>query len=156
MSHQTNPIYGLFHTCMLFLHGRVTFLRQDEHKTICMADGQNFRVFRHVVIKTDNPKPPEAVFIVRFRPARMSINQNIRFSRLPMMIFMGFGGFREKYWCVDDSSGLCQGVYFWQQWRDAKAYAASIAMRFMTQRSDPNLVSACIVRRTEANFTLLT
>jgi hypothetical protein len=138
----TNPILGFIRTILLFLTLRVNFLREDLNKTITMEDGQAFRIFRHVRICIAGRKPPEGVFIVRFKPNGMTISQNIQFSLLPMMIIIGFHGFREKYWCVNDKTGLCQGIYLWQTVKDAEDYSKSIAMQFMTNRSDPKSVSA--------------
>jgi hypothetical protein len=141
----TNPIRGFLRTILLFLSLRVHFLKKGMNKTITMEDGQTFRIFRHVQIRTAAPKRPEGAFVVRFKPQNMTVDQNIRFSLLPMMIFMGFHGFREKYWCVNDETGLCQGVYAWQTVQDAENYSKSIAMRFMTNRSDPKSVSARVI-----------
>jgi hypothetical protein len=141
----TNPIWGFLRTILLLLSLRVHFLKKDVNKTITMEDGQTFRVFRHVRIRTADPKRPEGAFVVRFKPENMTVDQNIRFSLLPMMIFMGFHGFCEKYWCVNDETGLCQGVYAWQTIKDAENYSKSIAMRFMTNRSDPKSVSARVI-----------
>jgi len=77
----------------------------------------------------------------------MSIPQNIRFSRLPMLIFMGFTGFRSKYWCVDDETGAYQGVYEWQTRADAERYVGSIALRFMANRSLPRSLTYRILER---------
>lgn len=112
------------------------------------------RIFRHVRIRTLNSERPEGVFFVRFIPSHLTINQNIRFSLLPMVIFMGFHGFREKYWCVNDETGLCQGVYAWQTVKDAEAYSKSIAMRFMTRRSDPQSVSARVFDQKDEPYWL--
>ncbi len=141
----TNPVLGFVRTVLLFLTLRVNFLRKDVGSTITMEDGQTFRIFRHVRIRTANSKPPESVFVVRFKPNHMTINQNIWFSLLPMLIIIGFHGFREKYWCVNDETGLCQGVYAWQTVEDAENYSKSVAMRFMTNRSDPKSVSARVI-----------
>ncbi len=141
----TNPILGFVRTILLFLTVRVHFLRKDVGTTITMEDGQTFRIFRHVRIRTADPKPPEGVFVVRFKPIHMTIHQNIWFSLLPMLIIIGFHGFREKYWCVNDETGLCQGIYAWQTVDDAVAYSKSAAMRFMTNRSDPRSVSARVI-----------
>ena len=84
----------------------------------------------------------------------MTTQQNIRFSLLPMMIFMGFHGFREKLWCVDDATGLCKGVYAWQTEQDAQNYANSIAMRFKTRRSDPQSVTARVFSQKDNPFWL--
>lgn len=150
----TNPLCGFFNTLFLFLSFRVQFHKEDVGRIITMEDGQTFRIFRHVKIKAPNTTPPQGVFIVHFRPRNMTTQQNIRFSLLPMLIFMGFHGFREKFWCVDDTTGLCQGVYAWQTVQDAQNYANSIAMRFMTRRSDPLSVTARVVSQAEEPYRL--
>lgn len=150
----TNPILGFVRTILLFLTLRVKFLGEDVNRTITMEDGQAFRIFRHVSIRTARGKPPEGVFIVRFKPNGMTIRQNIRFSLLPMMIIIGFHGFREKYWCVNDQNGLCQGVYLWQTVEDAENYSKSIAMRFMTSRSEPNSVRARVLDQRDKDYWL--
>jgi hypothetical protein len=104
-----------------------------------MEDGKQFTVFRHA--KVNAPGEPAGVFIVRFTPARLSVRQNIRFSLLPMIPLLGMRGFCEKYWCVNEQTGECQGVYAWHTLADAEAYARSIALRFMTSRSLPGSVS---------------
>ncbi len=146
----TNPIIGFIRTCLLFISGKVIFDRSVVNKKILMED-REFTIFRRVKIKAKTSCEPEAFFLVRFKPLDMTPEENIRFSKLPMMIFMGFRGFRSKYWAVDFETGLCQGLYEWQTVQDAKNYAASIAMRFMTKRSDPKSVEYKIVdKRKEA------
>src|SRR5512141_2658152 len=149
-----NPLAGLLKTVVLLIARRVIFLKQDRDRQIVMEDGLRFRVFRHVKIRTKHSTEPKAVFIVRFRPRGMTVQQNIRFSLLPMMIFMGFSGFREKYWCVNDETGLCQGIYAWQTMDDARNYSQSIAMRFMTNRSDPNSVQYQILNQEQHLYWL--
>jgi hypothetical protein len=151
----TNPIRGFLCTLFLFITGRVRFDRSAVGKTLQTPDGKTFRVFRRVEILHRNRVRPEACFIVRFRPMRMSVTQNERFSKLPMIVFMGFKGFRSKYWCNDPKTGLCQGVYEWQTKQDAQRYSESIAMRFMARRSDPSTVSFNILDNSQRNVTLL-
>ena len=150
----TNPILGFLKTLLLFANNRVIFLKKDKNKQIGMEDGMKFRVFRHVKIRGRQLIEPEAVFIVRFRPQNMTVKENIRFSLLPMMIFMGFRGFREKYWCVNDETGLCQGVYAWQTIEDAENYSKSIAMRFMSRRSDPESVNFRVINQKREKYWL--
>ena len=150
----TNPIWGFLRTLFLFLSFRIRFLKKDVNRMITMEDGQVFRIFRHVRIRAANMNKPEGAFVVRFRPKDMTVQQNIRFSLLTMLIFMGFHGFREKFWCVNDQSGLCQGVYAWQTVEDAENYSKSIAMRVMTSRSDPELVSARVVEQKAETYWL--
>jgi hypothetical protein len=142
----TNPVIGLLGTMALLLRGDLTFHREDVDSVLETDDGRRYRVFRHVVIASRRPSPA-ALLIVRFTPAHMSIRANIRFSRLPLLVFPGFRGFRSKYWCVDDATGACEGVYEWQSRADAEAYARSIAMQFMTRRSLPGSMSCTIFER---------
>ncbi|MEJ2710804.1 MAG: hypothetical protein P8074_24550 [Anaerolineales bacterium] len=150
----TNPVLGFLKTLWLFLSGRVVLLKHDIGKNITMEDGHKFRIFRHVRIRSTSQDRPQGAFIVRFKPENIGIEENIRFSRLPMMIFMGFHGFREKYWCVDDETGLCQGVYAWQTLEDASNYSRSIAMRFMTRRSVPGSVTWQVIDQSTTPYWL--
>jgi hypothetical protein len=148
----TNPILGFLKTLFLFATIRVIFHHEDGNRQIVMEDGMRFRVFRHVEIRAPQAPPPSAVFVVRFQPKNMTVQANIRFSLLPMMIFMGFHGFREKVWCVNDETGLCQGVYAWQTREDAENYSKSIAMRFMTNRSYPESVNFKILDQSREKY----
>lgn len=146
----TNPFFGLIATISLFIRGKVKFDRAAVGSVITMPDGARFTVFRRVIIAVPGGAPePEAFFWVRFKPKGMGIRANIRFSRLPMMVFMGFTGFRSKYWAVDYETGLCQGLYEWRRVEDARSYSRSIAMRFMTGRSYPESVSFGVVDKSE-------
>ena len=119
--------------------GRVRFPWGEIGRMLTMEDGKQFTVFRHAEVSA--PGEPAGVFIVRFTPARLGVRQNIRFSLLPMVPLLGMRGFCEKYWCVNEQAGECQGIYAWQTVADAQAYARSIALRFMTGRSLPGSVS---------------
>jgi hypothetical protein len=134
----------------LLLSGRVRFQRGDVGRILTMEDGAQFTVFRHVKVKAAGE--PAGVFIVRFTPAHMSVRQNIRFSLLPVIPLLGLHGFREKYWCVNPDTGACQGVYAWQTDADADAYAASVALRFMTGRSLPGTVSHQVLDQSQEPY----
>jgi hypothetical protein len=125
-------------------------LRGDIGRTLTMEDGEQFTVFRHAKVKGDGE--PAGGFIVRFTPAHMSVRGNIRFSRLPMIPLLGLHGFREKYWCVNPDTGMCLGVYAWQTVADAEAYAASVALRFMTGRSVPGTVSHQVLDQSKERY----
>src|SRR6476469_9188465 len=62
-----------------------------------------------------------------------------RFSLMSMIPLLGLHGFREKFWCVNEATGMCQGVYGWQTLADAEAKAKSVALRFMTGRFSARL-----------------
>lgn len=134
----TNPIIGLIKCLGLYIFRRVKLKPEDINKEVKMPDGERYRIFRHVQIK--RKQTPRAVFIIRFQLKEMDPKANERFSRLPMMVFMGFKGFTEKYWGVQDDSGKCQGIYYWLRYEDALAYSKSIAVKFMTKRSVPGSV----------------
>jgi len=75
----------------------------------------------------------------------MTVEENKRFSRIPMLVFMGFRGFRSKCWMVDEATGLCQGVYEWDTLQDAENYSKSVAVSFITKRSVLGSVSSEII-----------
>jgi len=146
---KSNPFIGFFRTIMLYLTGRVIFCKASVGEVFTMEDGLEFKVFRHVVIRSKNmnTSSPQAEFRIRFLLKNMTVEQNEKFSRIPMMIFMGFHGFRSKYWMVHEETGLCQGIYEWDTLQDAKRYSESIALRFITNRSVPGSVSYIIIEK---------
>jgi hypothetical protein len=119
-----------------------------------MEDGKEFTIFRRVIIKRyyHKEQKPKALFIVCFTPV-MEIAKNIRLSKIMLLIFMGFKGFRSKYWCVNEETGMCQGVYEWDKLEDAERYSKSIAITNMTKRSVPGSISFKILPNTEQNRT---
>jgi hypothetical protein len=117
-----------------------------------MEDGRVFRIFRRVTRRNRNLPAPEAAFLVRFTPRGTSITQNIRFSRLPMIFLLGFPGFRAKYWTVEDGSGACQGIYDWDTISHAERYASSIALRFLSGRSEPGSVSFRVIDQRASRY----
>jgi hypothetical protein len=149
----TNPIYGFIRTIFLLITGRVRLVKEDVGKRITMEDDKVYTVFRRVIIRgfEHNNRKPEGLFIVRFKPLGMTIEENIKYSRKPMLIFMGFHGFRSKYWSVDDKTGECQGIYEWDTYEDVERYSKSIAVKAMTNRSEKGSVSFKVLRNIEEN-----
>jgi hypothetical protein len=133
-----NPIKGFIKTSILYLTKKVSFEINDIGK-IVEYENEYFEVFRRVIIKTK--KPSKAIFCIRFTPKDMTVEENIRFSKKPMRIFMGFSGFLNKYWCVNRKTNECLGIYEWDSIDNAKKYSKSIAVRFMTNRSIEDAVS---------------
>lgn len=148
----TNPLFGFFRTMILFISGRVHFKKTDVGATIVMSDGIEFKIFRSVTIKKfiNKDKKPNGLFIVRFTPT-MDIGKNINLSKILMLVFMGFKGFRSKFWCVNEKSGMCQGVYEWDTLEDAEHYSKSIAVKNMTKRSKPGTVAYNVLDNIESN-----
>jgi len=94
----------------------------------------NYKVFRHV-LKSTKEKDPEAMFVIKFQLKNMNAKINKIFSLLPMCVLLCMKGFREKYYLTNYDTNECIGVYRWQSVEDAKRYASSIAVEFMTKRS---------------------
>jgi len=152
---KTNPIIGFLRTLMLFLMGKIKFIKADIGKEITTEEGMKFKVFRHVIIHSEkNVGNPQAVFRLRFQPKNMTVEENKRFSKLPMLVFMGFRGFRSKYWMVNKETGICLGVYEWDTFEDAERYSESIALRFITLRSVEGSVSFEIESRNENSLQI--
>jgi hypothetical protein len=137
-------IGGFFRTLLLFITGMVHFIKEDVGKEFIAPDGMRFIIFRHVIILRKSLGIPCVLFTVRFQLKNMCASRNISFSKIPMMVLIGFKGFCSKYWMFDEETGICQGVYEWQTEKDAENYAKSIAMRFMKGRSVEGSVSYSI------------
>ncbi len=148
-----HPITGLIKTLYLFISNRIKFDSSVINREILMPDGKSFTIFRRVSILSSSGTPdPASYFLVRFKPQNIGIKGNIKFSFIPMMIFMGFKGFRSKYWAVNYETGLCQGLYEWQTLEDAENYSKSIAMKFMIKRSFPESIEYKIIDKENASF----
>jgi hypothetical protein len=143
MKYQLTPISSFFRAVGFLFTGRLKFPRNRVGEVIVLEAGENWVIFRQVVLQVEDNRPgnPCIIFRPRFHVARMSINQNIRFSILPILFFTGLPGFRSKLWLYEQKSGDFQGIYEWDTLQDAEAYSRSFAMRFMTARSIPGSVS---------------
>ena len=132
--------------------GNVCFSKDEVGRQIVMADGTSFTIFRRVLIRNrkGGDVKPRALFIIRFTPT-MAIGKNIQLSKVMLLIFMGFKGFRSKYWCINEETGECQGIYEWDTIADAKRYAKSMAVDNMNRRSKPGSVSFDILENTPEN-----
>ena len=132
-----NPFLSFLKTHWYLLTGRLHFPRERIGESFTLGDDQVFTIFMQVIV--DPPKgrraKPGAIFRVRFRVANMTVEQNQRFSILPIPFFIGLPGFRSKLWMLDRTTGESQGVYQWDTDQDAQNYANSFAMKFMTRRA---------------------
>ena len=145
------PFHSLLKTIGYIIKGRLHFPRHRIGESVTMEDGDNFTIFRHVVVSpsSNQGEPPHAVFRVRFRIENMSPQQNKRFSLIPIPFFIGLPGFRSKLWMTNETTGFNQGVYEWNTIQDAHNYANSFAMKFMEKRSVPGSISYQITKITE-------
>lgn len=141
-----NPLYSFLNALRFGLAGRIHFPRGRIGGTLTLDDGE-WTIFREVYIDPaqGRPETPGAIFRPRFHVAGMTLEQNIRFSRLPIPFFIGLPGFRSKLWLYDPKSGDFSGYYHWDSVQDAENYARSFASRFMQRRSEPGSVSFRVI-----------
>lgn len=137
-----NPFHSLIRVIGYFLTGRLHFPKERLAEVLTLPTGQQYSIFRQVVVDPDpkQPKRPEALFRVQFHLENMTPQQNKFFSIIPIPFFVGLPGFRSKLWTSDEETGDFQGIYEWDTMQDAKNYANSFAMKFMTRRSRPGSV----------------
>ena len=141
-----NPIASFLKANFYLLTGRLHFPRNRIGESIKLDDGE-WVIFRQAILdpRPNQPSQLGAIFRPRFHVAGMSLQQNIRFSILPIPFIVSLPGFRSKLWLYNKSNGDFQGLYEWDTMRDAENYAHSFAMDFMTRRSVPGSVSAKII-----------
>jgi len=144
-----NPFLSLLKTLSYAINGRLHFPEDRVGEVITMEYGQQFVIFRQVIVDPSQYQPdkPGAIFRVRFHVIHMSPKQNKLVSLLPIPFFTGLPGFRSKLWTLNETTGNFQGIYEWDTVQDAENYARSFAMRFMTMRSVPGSVSYEIIPR---------
>ena len=142
-----NPFLSFLNTLVYALRGRLHFPKGRIGEVLTMEDGQEFVIFRQVIVDPgeDQPEKPGATFRVRFHVAHMSPKQNKFFSLLPIPFFVGLPGFRSKLWTLNGTTSDFQGIYEWDTVQDAENYAKSFAMKFMTMRSVRGSVSYEII-----------
>lgn len=138
-----NPLYSLLNAINLFLRGKISFPKEKIDKVLVTEDGQEFTIFREVIIDKKMDKP--AVFRVRFLLSGMNPETNIRFSWLPVPFFIGLPGFEAKVWTLNYKNNYFQGIYQWKNREYAEKYSKSFAYRFMSSRSVPGTVSFEII-----------
>lgn len=140
-----NPFHAFLKTILYFITRKIHFPKKYAGKSVIMTDGQQFKIFRHVAMSTQLNGENPAVFRVKFHLVNMSPERNIRYSLIPMLFILGLPGFRAKFWTLNESNGDFQGIYQWDTFEDAKNYANSFALNFMTSRSVPGSVSYEII-----------
>lgn len=144
---QLSPVKSFLVSLSNFIACRNSFPEDYNGQKLRMKDGAEFEIFRHVIVGNKQSLLNEkgAVFIVRFKLSKMSVEKNKRFSRFPIPMFIGLPGFRAKFWMCDSNTGFNQGIYQWETEQDAINYSKSFAVDFMAKRSDANSISFEIV-----------
>jgi hypothetical protein len=127
--------------------GRLHNPKDQVGKEFTNPDGQEFVVFKQTTLdqaaglKTE----PEAMFRVQFRVPKIKPWRDRFVITLKSPIFVALPGFRSKLWMVDEKNDTYQGVYEWDTLQDAKDYAHSASMDFMTEVAVPGGISYEII-----------
>lgn len=149
MKQEVSPISSLFTTIINCIKGKIKFEKKWINTELVAKDGMIFEIFRHVIIgEKEEISKNAALFIVRFKLKKMSIEKNKKFSIFPIPFFIGLPGFKAKFWMCNTVNGFNQGVYQWETEADAENYSKSFAMKFMTKRSEANSVTFEIMSNT--------
>ncbi len=132
------------------LRGRIHFVKTYQGNTLRMDDGQQFTVFRHMVLdkSANHSEITPTVFIVRFTFAVLSQQANRMASLIPIPLIAGFPGFREKIWMANEQTGSWQGVYQWESEQAADAYQHSFVLGIMNKRAIPESLSYTMLPKT--------
>lgn len=131
------------------LGGRVHFQKENFGKTLKMEDGEEFTIFRHLVVELKDAGTSPAVFRVRFKFASLPPGMNKVISMFPSPFLIGLPGFREKYWAINEETGYFQGIYQWGSEESARNYPDSFIFKIMNRRSAPGTESHEIIPDTD-------
>jgi hypothetical protein len=153
MNIRCNPFICFLITIGNVLRGRVHFPKEHRGKTLRMDDGQVFTIFRHVRLNRSkyNSEATLPVFIVRFKFAKLSQKANKLMSLIPIPLIVGFPGFREKIWMVNEETGYWQGMYQWESEQTIEDYQQSFVLGMMNKRSVQTSLSCTILPHTRVS-----
>ncbi len=151
-----NPLYSLLNTIKNIIFRKIHFPKTKIGKILVMEDGQEFTIFREVEIDQNGELIDCVVFKVRFLVENMKPQDNIRFSWIPILFFVGLPGFQAKVWTLNYQNGYFQGIYQWKNYEYAKKYSQSFAYQFMAGRSKEGSVSFEIIPHITLEDYLLT
>ncbi|MFC2014624.1 hypothetical protein ACFLUP_01380 [Chloroflexota bacterium] len=134
---RNKAVYSLLKTLSYVITGRLHFSQDRIGELVTMDDGQEYTVFRQVVVdpKQNPVKKPGAILRVLFNFAHGSPKQNKLLSLIPIPFIAGLPGFRSKTWALHKNNGGFQGIYEWDMVQDAEIYKKSFAIKLMTKRA---------------------
>ena len=152
---EKNPLLGLIRTMTLFAAGKADFIRDDIGRNITLENIKAYSVFRRVAIwDAEKSIEPSGIFIMQYLPKKPNYAAEVGILKKALMIYVGFKGFRSKYWAVH-FTGECLGVYEWDTYEDAVRFSRSIVIRAITRRCVKNSVSYMVLDRSKANRFLV-
>ena len=100
-----------------------------------MDDGLEFKIFRHMHLKSNSQNKIGSILIVRFKFKKYGHKTNIKLSRIPILMIAGFPGFRDKIWMIDWKKDYWQGIYQWKDVEAIEKYKKSFVLCIMNKRS---------------------
>jgi hypothetical protein len=130
-----SPILSIFKTIGYLLTGRLHFPTDRVGEKVTGEGGQEFTVFRKVVVDPGKGQPaqPGALLTLRFKVTNMTPGVNRFYSVLPLLLYIGDKGFRSKLFTINGDQ--CQSIYEWDTVQDAENYLQSLALKTILLRS---------------------
>ena len=125
---------------------KLQFPSTYTNKIVRTDDGKEFKIFRHMHLKSSNQSENGSIFIVRFKFKKFSHNANIRLSRIPILLIAGFPGFIDKLWMIDWETDYWQGVYQWENIEAIENYKKSFVLKMMNKRAVEKSISYQIIK----------
>ena len=125
---------------------KLQFPSTYTNKIVRTDDGKEFKIFRHMHLKSSNRSENGSIFIVRFKFKKFSHNSNIRLSRIPILLIAGFPGFRDKFWMIDWKTNYWQGIYQWENLETIDNYKKSFVLGVMNKRAIEHSISYVIIK----------
>ena len=125
---------------------KLQFPSNYNNQIVRMDNGKEFRIFRHMHLKSSGQSENPSIFIVRFRFNKFSHNTNIRLSRIPIPLIAGFPGFRDKLWMIDWNTDYWQGIYQWKNIEAIENYKKSFVLGMMNKRAIDKSISYEIIK----------
>ena len=128
-----------------FLSGTLKYSKEYVGDRVRMKNGEEFEIFRHVTVNQHSSETAGALFIIRFKFARLTYKVNEFISQFPMLLITGFPGFRKKMYAVNYANGYWQGIYQWESIEALEAYRKSFVLALMNKRALKNSVTFDII-----------
>ena len=125
---------------------KLQFPSTYTNKIVRTDDGKEFKIFRHMHLKSSNRSENGSIFIVRFKFKKFSHNSNIRLSRIPILLIAGFPGFKDKLWMIDWKTDYWQGLYQWENVETIEEYKKSFVLGMMNKRAIDKSISYEIIK----------
>jgi len=125
---------------------KLHFPSNYNNQILHVDDGTEFRIFRHMHLKSSSQSETGSIFIVRFQFKKFSHNTNIILSRIPILLIAGFPGFRDKLWMIDWKTDYWQGIYQWENSEAIEKYKKSFVLGMMNKRAIDNSISYEIIK----------